>query len=77
MSACRFCPVDDRCDIPLDCTDEQTIRRLVDAANEYIRENSARFDRVCELLMKGCESPRPLVRIACAVSDTVICMIAT
>lgn len=68
---CRFCPVDDRCDIPLDCTDEQTIRRLIDATKEYIKANSSRFDRVCQLLLKGGDE-QAVVRTLFAISPAGI-----
>lgn len=53
----RFCPVDARCGIPLDCTEEKQIKSLVQATEEYIEANSARIQRVCDMLMQGCDEP--------------------
>lgn len=48
---CRLCPVDARCEVPLDCTDASAIQSLVDAATQYIDENSQKFDRICDALL--------------------------
>jgi hypothetical protein len=53
----RFCPVDARCGIPLDSTDEKLIKSLVQATEEYIEEHSARFQRVCDVLKARCDEP--------------------
>jgi hypothetical protein len=50
---CRFCPMDARCGIPLDCTDEKLIKSLVQATEEYIEANSERLQRVCDVLLQG------------------------
>lgn len=48
---CRLCPVDPRCEVPLDCTDANAIQSLVDAATEYIQEHSPKFGRICDVLL--------------------------
>lgn len=43
--------MDTRCEVPLDCTDANAIQSLVDAATEYIQEQSSKFDRICDVLL--------------------------
>ncbi|GJX03474.1 phospholipase A I-like protein [Tanacetum coccineum] len=47
----RFNPVDERCDMELDETDPTIWLKLEAATNDYIRNNSATFKKVCEKLV--------------------------
>nr|GEX43802.1 phospholipase A I-like [Tanacetum cinerariifolium] len=47
----RFNPVDERCDMELDETDPTIWLKLEAANNDYIRNNSATFKKVCEKLV--------------------------
>lgn len=57
--ACRMCPDDVRCELPLDCTDRKAIQSLVDAATQYIEENREQFDRICEVLCCATKEETP------------------
>ncbi|PWA63242.1 armadillo-type fold protein [Artemisia annua] len=47
----RFNPVDERCDMELDETDPTIWLKLEAATNDYIRNNSATFKKVCKRLV--------------------------
>ncbi|XP_022877963.1 phospholipase A I isoform X2 [Olea europaea var. sylvestris] len=49
----RFNPVDERCDMELDETDPAVWLKLEDAADEYIKNNTAAFKTVCGRLLES------------------------
>ncbi|CAI9756592.1 unnamed protein product [Fraxinus pennsylvanica] len=49
----RFNPVDERCDMELDETDPAVWLKLEDAADEYLKNNSAAFKTLCERLLES------------------------
>ena len=62
---CRLNPVDERCGISLDCTDQEQINGILAAADEYLAANAERLAQLCKLLRAPFDAdatpvPRPL-----------------
>ncbi|KAI7755793.1 hypothetical protein M8C21_014917, partial [Ambrosia artemisiifolia] len=54
----RFNPVDERCDMELDETDPTVWLKLEAATDEYIKNNSPAFKKVCEKLLLSCSDEK-------------------